>query len=129
MTACSVRHVQAQPQRNDDTQCDSSLRNLHRRPVAFGRIRLATQRNAEGLCRVLLPKGRQHGCRWMSPLPWGGGAIGGSLSVNLMSGRWINHATGAQGDSLIKLAAFVWRIDRWQAALRLAERLGVDPYK
>ncbi|MDP3404011.1 MAG: hypothetical protein Q8S03_04915 [Brevundimonas sp.] len=65
----------------------------------------------------------------MSPLPWSVGADSWSLSVNLKNGRWINHATGAQGDSLIKLAAFVWRIDRWQAALRLAERLGVDPYK
>lgn len=129
MTAGPAGDVRAQPQPIRDAHSESSLQSLHRRAVAFNRIRQAALQDAAGLCRLLLPKGRQHGCRWMSPLPWGVGADSWSLSVNLMNGRWINHATGAQGDSLIKLAAFVWRIDRWQAALRVAERLGVHPYK
>lgn len=112
-----------------DAQNDSLLHSLCGRKVAFKRICRAARQDAEDVCRTLLPRGRQHGDRWLSTVKGGSRSQENVISVSLATGQWSELATGRAGDSFVHLAASVWRLDRWRAAVRLAERLGVDPFK
>lgn len=49
--------------------------------------------------------------------------------MNLSSGKWADFATGERGGDLISLAAFLFDIKQDQAALRIAEMIGISPYE
>jgi hypothetical protein len=51
----------------------------------------------------------------------------GSFKVNLNTGRWSDFAAGAAGGDLVALAAYLFRIKQGEAALKIADMLGVDP--
>jgi hypothetical protein len=53
----------------------------------------------------------------------------GSFKVNLATGKWGDFATGEGGGDLVSLAAYVTALSQREAAIRLADSLGVSPFE
>jgi len=53
----------------------------------------------------------------------------GSFKVNLETGKWGDFSSGDHGKDLVSLAAFVAGMPQREAAIRLAESLGIDPFE
>ena len=99
-----------------------------RRRIEFARINQVALSNAEAVVRGLLPGGRREGREWVALNPRRADAKLGSFKVNLGSGIWKDFASGDGGADLVSLGAFVAAIGQSEAALRLADALGIDPY-
>jgi hypothetical protein len=52
----------------------------------------------------------------------------GSFKINLTTGKWGDFSTGDRGGDLVSLAAYIAGLPQREAALRLADCLGVDPF-
>lgn len=99
------------------------------RRIDFDRVNAAALRNSEAVVRGLLPEGRREGHEWVARNPGRPDRSLGSFKVNLNSGKWGDFATGDRGGDLVSLAAFVAGLPQREAAIRLAESLGVDPFE
>ena len=54
----------------------------------------------------------------------------GSFKVNLQSGAWGDFSIGEYGGDLVSLAAYLHTSgDQRQAAINVAEMLGIDPHE
>jgi hypothetical protein len=98
------------------------------RRIDFDRVNAAALRNADAVVRGLLPDGRRDGAEWVALNPLRNDRKPGSFKVNLLTGKWGDFATVDRGGDLVSLAAFVAALPQREAAIRLAESLGVDPY-
>ncbi|MCC6829152.1 MAG: hypothetical protein IT550_13090 [Novosphingobium sp.] len=96
--------------------------------VDFGAINRAALRNADAVVRGLLPEGRKERHEWVARNPLRPDKRLGSFKINLSTGRWADFATGDAGGDLVSLAAFVAGIPQREAAIRLAESMGVSPW-
>ena len=97
--------------------------------VDFARINEAGRGRAESICRSFLPAGRREGAEWVALNPVRNDRKAGSLKINLNSGKWADFAlSDAKGGDLVSLVAYVCALPQREAAIRLAEALGVDPY-
>ena len=96
--------------------------------VAFERITQAARPHAEILCRRWLPDGRREGQEWVARNPRRADRRLGSFKVNLTNGRWGDFATGDAGGDVVSLAAFLFDLSQRDAAIRIAEMLGIHPY-
>ena len=83
---------------------------------------------AEAVVTGLLPDGRREGAEWVALNPRRQDKRRGSFKVNLHSGRWGDFAKGDRGGDLVSLAAYVADVTQRQAAIRLAESMGINPY-
>lgn len=101
---------------------------IERRPIAFRRIAESSARSADLIVRRWLPDGRREGGEWVARNPRRADHRAGSFKINLRTGRWGDFATGDSGGDLISLAAFLFDLNQAEAALRVAEMLGVDPF-
>lgn len=97
--------------------------------IDFDRVNTAALRNADAVVRGLLPDGRRDGAEWVARNPLRNDRKPGSFKVNLITGKWGDFATGDRGGDLVSLAAFVASLPQREAAIRLAESLGVDPFE
>lgn len=52
----------------------------------------------------------------------------GSFKVNVITGKWGDFATGDQGGDLVSLAAYLFKLSQPDAALKVADMIGVSPY-
>lgn len=100
-----------------------------KRRVDFDRVNAAALRNADAVVRGLLPDGRRDGAEWVARNPLRNDRKPGSFKVNLLSGKWGDFATTDRGGDLVSLAAFVAALPQGEAAIRLADSLGVDPFE
>lgn len=98
------------------------------RRVAFDRINRAALDRAHAVVRGLLPEGRQEGHEWVARNPLRPDKRLGSFKVNLSTGKWADFATGNAGGDLVALSAFVAGLPQREAAIRLAESMGVNPW-
>lgn len=98
------------------------------RRIDFARVNAASLRHAEAVVRGLLPDGRRDGAEWVARNPNREDRRPGSFKVNLVTGKWGDFATSDRGGDLVSLAAFVVGCTQREAAIRLAESLGADPY-
>ena len=98
------------------------------RRIDFDRVNAAALRSSEAVVRGLLPDGRRDGAEWVARNPLRDDRKPGSFKVNLVTGKWGDFATSDRGGDLVSLAAFVAALPQREAAIRLAESLGVDPY-
>jgi hypothetical protein len=98
-------------------------------PVDFERVNRAALRNSLAVVSALLPDGAKSGQEWTARNPMRPDHRPGSFRVNLVSGRWSDFATGDKGGDLCSLAAYVGSLSQREAAIRLAESLGVDPFE
>ncbi len=53
----------------------------------------------------------------------------GSFKVNVTTGKWGDFATGDRGADIVSLAAYLFTLSQAEAAIRVAEMIGVDPYE
>ena len=90
--------------------------------IDFDRVKAAALRNSLAVVSALLPDGSKSGQEWTDHRP-------GSFRVNLVTGKWSDFATGDKGGDLVSLAAYVGSLSQREAAIRLAESLGVDPFE
>ncbi|MDO8379218.1 hypothetical protein [Phenylobacterium sp.] len=95
--------------------------------VDFGRINDRALAVALAVVSGLLPDGRQEGAEWVARNPNRPDRKPGSFKVNLTTGKWGDFATGDRGGDLVSLAAYVAGGSQRDAAIRLAEVLGIDP--
>jgi hypothetical protein len=97
--------------------------------IDFDRMKAAALANAESVIKGFLPDGRREGAEWVAKNPVRPDQRPGSFKVNISTGKWGDFATGDRGGDLISLAAFLARVDQREAAIRLADALGVDPFE
>ncbi len=101
----------------------------HRR-IAFGRIAEAALARADQIVTRWLPDGRREGAEWVARNPTRADHRPGSFKVNLRTGRWGDFSTGDRGGDLVALAGFLFcGGDMGEAARKVAEMVGVDPYE
>lgn len=99
------------------------------RRIAFRRIADAAIARAPEIVARWLPDGRREGAEWVAKNPTRADHRPGSFKVNLRTGRWGDFSSGDKGGDLVALAAFVFRLDMGEAARRVAEMVGADPYE
>jgi hypothetical protein len=97
--------------------------------INFERINRAALASATAVVRGLLPEGRLEGHEYVARNPMRPDKRLGSFKVNVTTGRWADFATGDGGGDLVSLAAFVSGLPQREAAIRLAESLGVSPWQ
>lgn len=96
--------------------------------IDFGRVNRSALANASAVVRGLLPEGRVEGHEYVARNPLRPDRRLGSFKVNVSTGRWADFATGDGGGDLVSLAAFVSGLPQREAAIRLAESMGVSPW-
>lgn len=96
--------------------------------VDFDRINRTALAQSDAVVRGLLPEGRREGHEWVARNPLRPDRRLGSFKVNLATGKWADFATGDAGGDLVSLAAFVAGLPQREAAIRLAESLGMEPW-
>lgn len=106
----------------------SAPRNIGPR-VDFHRVNSVALASSTAVVSGLLPDGRREGREWVALNPKRPDQRLGSFKVNLVSGVWKDFANGDGGADLVSLAAFVAGVSQREAAIRLAERLGVYPFE
>ena len=96
--------------------------------VDFARLdRIALGRLSEILARWL-PGGRIEAREYVALNPKRADRRPGSFKVNLSTGRWSDFAKGDAGGDLVSLVAYLTGLNQREAAIRLADSLGVDPF-
>ncbi|MEZ5713420.1 MAG: hypothetical protein R3E11_12420 [Sphingobium sp.] len=96
--------------------------------IDFERVNRAALSRAAAVVRGLLPEGRMEGHEYVARNPLRPDKRLGSFKVNISTGRWADFATGDGGGDLVSLAAFVAGLPQREAAIRLAESMGVSPW-
>jgi hypothetical protein len=100
------------------------------RRVAYHFIAKAALANARRIVPALLPHGRREGREWIALNPRRADRHLGSFRVRLDAGLWADFAlNNVRGGDLISLIAYVSDISQKEAALSLANVLGVDPWE
>jgi hypothetical protein len=99
-----------------------------RRRIDFERVNAVALANAEVVMRGLCPDGRREGGEWVAKNPRRPDCALGAFKVNLRTGKWSDFARGDKGGDLVSLAAYVAGVGQREAAIRLGESLGVDPF-
>ena len=99
------------------------------RRIAFKRIADAARLYSDSITRRWLPDGRKEGREWVARNPRRDDHRLGSFKINLQSGTWGDFATNDHGGDLISLAAYVFNISQKEAALKIADMLGVEAYE
>lgn len=92
-------------------------------PIDFAALAEALLDQAERLVPDWLPGGARRGAEWVCA-DFAGGQ-GGSLSVNLKTGRWADFARDERGGDLISLYAAIHGLNNGQAAATLMAELGL----
>jgi hypothetical protein len=98
------------------------------RLIAFQRIADTARANCATVVMQWLPSGKRYGVEWTALNPRRNDRRIGSFRVNLRTGAWGDFATDDRGGDLISLAAYLYRLSQAEAALRVAQMLGVNPY-
>jgi hypothetical protein len=98
------------------------------RRIAFRRIADVALGRADVIVRRWLPDGRRDGTEFVSRNPTRADRKRGSFKVNLGTGKWGDFATGDRGGDLVSLAAYLFKLSQADAALKVADMLGVNPY-
>jgi hypothetical protein len=71
----------------------------------------------------LLPGGKLCGAEYVAKNPRRVDRRAGSFSINTMTGRWCDFATGERGGDLISLVAYLHGLPQGEAARVLARRM------
>jgi hypothetical protein len=99
------------------------------RRIAFRRIADAALSRAGLIALRWLPNGRREGAEWVSTNPTRDDRRRGSFKVNLSTGKWGDFATGDRGADLVSLAAYLFKLSQADAALKVADMIGIDPHE
>jgi hypothetical protein len=100
-----------------------------RRSIDFRRVADEAAASAQAILERWLPDGRREGGEWTARNPKRADARLGSFKINLRSGLWSDFATDDRGRDLIALAAYLFDLPQDEAARRVADMIGIDPYE
>jgi hypothetical protein len=98
------------------------------RKIAFRCIADAALARADAIVRRWLPDGRREGAEMVCRNPTRDDRRCGSFKVNLATGKWSDFATGHRGGDLVSLGAYLFKLSQANAALKVADMIGVEPY-
>ena len=98
------------------------------RKIAFQRIADAARANCAAIITQWLPGGKRYGAEWCALNPRRTDCRIGSFRINLRTGAWADFAIDERGGDLISLAAYLYGLNQAEAALKIAQMLGVNPY-
>jgi hypothetical protein len=101
---------------------------MNNRRLDFAHIGAAALSNAETIAHRWLPDGHRDGAEWVCRNPTRADRRAGSFKINLRTGRWGDFATGDRGGDFISLAAYLHGLSQRDAALKIADMLGIDPH-
>jgi hypothetical protein len=99
------------------------------RRIAFKSIASYALKHADVIVQRWLPDGRREGAEWVAINPARLDRCKGSFKINLRTGAWADFAINRRGGDLVALAAYLFQISQTDAALRIAEMLGVSAYE
>lgn len=99
------------------------------RRIDFTRIAREAAAQAPSIVARWCPDGRKEGPEWVARNPRRADRKPGSFKVNLTTGKWGDWSSGDRGGDLISLAAYLFSLNQAEAAKRIAEMLGIDPYE
>jgi hypothetical protein len=102
---------------------------IAKRRIAFRLIADAALGRADMIVRRWLSDGRRDGSEWIARNPTRDDRRHGSFKVNLATGKWGDFATGDRGGDLTSLAAYLFKLSQADAALKVADMIGVEPYE
>ena len=91
----------------------------------FNKINRAALSRLPELLARWLPEGRRQGREWVARNPRRADRSARSFSINIETGKWADFATGDRGGDPIALAAFLFNLKQGEAAVKLAEILGI----
>ena len=94
--------------------------------VDFGAVNAAARANLLAVLERVLPNGRRERHEYLALNPRRADRHLGSFQINIQTGKWADFATGDKGGDPISLVAYVENISQFDAALRLAQMLGVE---
>lgn len=97
--------------------------------INFERVARAALPYTESICSRWLPGGRKVGREYVVRNPKRLDVREGSFKVNIDTGRWSDFATNDRGGDIISLAAFLFSMNQKQAAMHVADMMGVDPFE
>jgi hypothetical protein len=99
-----------------------------RRKIAFQRIAGAARANCAAVVMQWLPGGKRYGIEWCALNPRRNDRRIGSFRINLRTGAWADFAIDQRGGDLVSLAAYLFALSQAEAALGVAQMLGINPY-
>ena len=94
--------------------------------VDFGAVNASARANLLAVLARVLPNGRRERREYLALNPRRTDRRLGSFQINIVTGKWADFATGDKGGDPISLVAYVENISQFDAALRLAQMLGVE---
>lgn len=97
--------------------------------IDFRRIAECASNCSEVILTQWLPDGIHQGAEWVACNPKRDDRRPGSFKVNLHTGAWADFAIGISGGDLISLAAYLADLNQAEAAVHVADMLGLDPYE
>ena len=97
---------------------------VHRR-LDFARVDCAALIRFDEILQRWLPGGRFEGAEYVVRNPKRLDRRPGSFKVNVKTGRWADFAAGVGGGDPISLAGYLFDLRQYEAALRLAQMLGL----
>lgn len=106
----------------------SGAADTRRGRIDFERVNQAALAQSEAVVRAFLPDGRREGLEWVARNPTRHDHRPGSFKVNLATGKGADFATGDRFGDLVGMVAYVQGLPQREAAIRLAEALGVNPF-
>jgi hypothetical protein len=98
------------------------------RTIDFRRIAETSRANCAAIVMQWLPGGKRFGTEWCALNPRRADRRMGSFRINLHTGAWADFAIDERGGDLISLAAYLFALSQAEAALKLAQMLGINPY-
>lgn len=98
-------------------------------PIDFERLGPQLLARADQIVAGLLPGGRREAREWVAPNPTRADNRLGSFKINLETGYWSDFATGDRGRDLVSLAAYCTGLTQREAAIKLAESVGLNPFQ
>ncbi len=99
----------------------------HPNRIDFEAINRAALGQVELILNRWLPDGLVEGSEYVALNPKRADQHLGSFKVNMRTGAWGDFAVEVSGGDLVSLAAYLGDLSQGQAAVRLAEMMGVDP--
>jgi hypothetical protein len=93
--------------------------------VDFQAINIAANRALPLILMRWLPDGRRQGREFVAKNPTRADGHAGSFSINLITGKWSDFATGDRGGDPMSLAAYLFGLSQIDAARRVADMLGI----
>lgn len=97
--------------------------------ISFRKIAACALNHSEVILAQWLPDGIRQGAEWVARNPKRDDRRPGSFKINLLTGAWADFAMRVSGGDLISLAAYLADLNQAEAALHVADMLGLDPYE